>query len=83
MADMNFGVNILPDVDSSKNLGSSTKKWNTLYTNTLNEKAILNYETMTMAQYEALTTAQKNDGTVRFITDISSYPYPDAGGVGF
>lgn len=26
-------------------------------------------QTMTMAQYNALTTAQKNDGTVRYITD--------------
>jgi len=38
-------------------------------------------ETMTMSQYEALTSAQKMDGTVRFITDVNSYP--DAGGVGF
>ena len=37
--------------------------------------------TMTMAQYEALTEAQKMDGTVRYITDADSYP--DAGGVGF
>lgn len=38
-------------------------------------------ETMTMTQYEALTPAQKMDGTVRFINDIDTLP--DAGGVGF
>lgn len=38
-------------------------------------------EVMTMAQYDALTQAQKMDGTIRFITDVNSYP--DAGGVGF
>lgn len=40
-----------------------------------------NIETMTMAEYEALTQVQKMDGALRFITDANAYP--DAGGVGF
>lgn len=53
-------------------------------TTTVNELPFVSsgtYVTMTMAQYEALTEAQKMDGTVRYITDADSYP--DAGGVGF
>ncbi len=42
MADMNFGVNILPNSDSSKNLGSSTKKWSSLYANSISGSAVYN-----------------------------------------
>ena len=40
-----------------------------------------NSEDMTLAQYNALTPAQKMDGTVRYITDVSALP--DAAGVSF
>ena len=40
-----------------------------------------NSEEMTLAQYNALSQAQKMDGTIRFITDTSVLP--DAVGVGF
>lgn len=40
-----------------------------------------NSEEMTLAQYNALTPAQKMDGTVRYITDVSALP--DAAGVSF
>lgn len=36
---------------------------------------------VTYAQYNALTQAQKTDGTLRFITDIDHFP--NAEGVGF
>lgn len=40
-----------------------------------------NSEEMTLAQYNALTPAQKMDGTVRYITDVSVLP--NAQGVSF
>lgn len=40
-----------------------------------------NSEEMTFAQYNALTDAQKNDGTVRYITDVNTIPRAE--GVGF
>lgn len=39
MADINFGVNILPKTNSAYNLGSSTQKWN-LYANTINGTSV-------------------------------------------
>ena len=36
MSDMNFGVNVLPTTTETYNLGSSTKKWDNVYTETLN-----------------------------------------------
>lgn len=38
-------------------------------------------ETMTLAEYEALSEEKKMDGTIRFITDVNAYP--DAGGAQF
>lgn len=39
-----------------------------------------NSEEMTLAQYNALTEAQKMDGTVRYITDSSTLPIAENGG---
>ena len=51
-------------------------------TTVMNELAnVDNSEDMTLAQYNALTPAQKMDGTVRYITDVSALP--DAAGVSF
>lgn len=51
-------------------------------TTVMNELAnVDNSEEMTLAQYNALTPAQKMDGTVRYITDVSALP--DAAGVSF
>lgn len=41
----------------------------------------VSFEEMTMGEYEALSQSEKMDGTVRFITDVSTFP--DASGVGF
>ena len=39
MANMNFGVNILPKVNNTYSLGNSDKKWN-LYVNEINGTAL-------------------------------------------
>lgn len=36
MSDMNFGVNLLPDQTGTRDLGSSSKKWDNVYTETIN-----------------------------------------------
>lgn len=44
MANMTFGVNILPNATDTLNLGNSSKKWN-VYANTLNDKDVANIPT--------------------------------------